>query len=235
MSPALLRRPRHAFTLIELLTVIAIIGVLAAIVIASVGKVRQTAQLSRSSANVRQLALATLLYADANRGRLPKATVTINPGGTDTDSFLPLIGLGVADLKRSALYSYVGQSEAVFLAPTDQGLKANGTRGRNFSYTFNFLINKGELPPGSSTPGGYDRAKSTIMNTSIDEPSRKVIVFEEVAPNDAFCVWFTDLFSTRYGDRSPFGFADGHVQALPNTTVFANSAYCELLPPSRQY
>lgn len=51
------------FTLIELLTVIAIIGILAAIIIPTVGKVRQVANAAKNKSNIRQLAMANLLYA----------------------------------------------------------------------------------------------------------------------------------------------------------------------------
>ncbi|RRJ97782.1 prepilin-type N-terminal cleavage/methylation domain-containing protein [Opitutaceae bacterium TAV4] len=64
------------FTLIELLTVIAIISILAAIIIPTVGKVRQAAQLSRATSNIRQLQLANVLHASENKGRYvaPKLT-----------------------------------------------------------------------------------------------------------------------------------------------------------------
>jgi prepilin-type N-terminal cleavage/methylation domain-containing protein/prepilin-type processing-associated H-X9-DG protein len=61
-----------AFTLIELLTVIAIIGILAAILIPTVGRVRSSARTSQCVNNLRQIGSATLLYANDNRGQFPR-------------------------------------------------------------------------------------------------------------------------------------------------------------------
>jgi type II secretory pathway pseudopilin PulG len=55
--------------LIELLTVIAIIGVLAAIIIPVVGKVRTTAKRTQGLNNLRQIMTGSLAYAQENRGR----------------------------------------------------------------------------------------------------------------------------------------------------------------------
>jgi prepilin-type N-terminal cleavage/methylation domain-containing protein/prepilin-type processing-associated H-X9-DG protein len=59
------------FTLIELLTVIAIIGILAAILIPTVGKVRESARQAACSSNLRQIAMAVLMYAQENKDQLP--------------------------------------------------------------------------------------------------------------------------------------------------------------------
>lgn len=65
------RRPRSAFTLIELLTVIAIIGILAAIIIPVVGKVRLAARQSQCVSNLRQIGIGIMAYTNDNRGFLP--------------------------------------------------------------------------------------------------------------------------------------------------------------------
>ncbi|AHF90826.1 hypothetical protein OPIT5_12030 [Opitutaceae bacterium TAV5] len=62
---------RAAFTLIELLTVIAIIGILAAIMIPTVGKVRGMANDAQCKTSLRQWGMAMQLYIDDNKGRLP--------------------------------------------------------------------------------------------------------------------------------------------------------------------
>lgn len=64
-------RRTEAFTLIELLTVIAIIGILAAILIPTVAKVRNAASKATVVSNFRQIGNAVLMFASDNKDRLP--------------------------------------------------------------------------------------------------------------------------------------------------------------------
>ncbi len=70
---------RFAFTLIELLTVIAIIGILAGILIPTLSKVRESASRSVLTSNYRQIGQAITLFSSDNRNRYPG--VRNNNGG----------------------------------------------------------------------------------------------------------------------------------------------------------
>lgn len=65
------RSSTSAFTLIELLTVIAIIGILAAIIIPTVGAVREKAQRAVDGNNLREIVKAAQIYAGDNQDKLP--------------------------------------------------------------------------------------------------------------------------------------------------------------------
>lgn len=63
--------PRRAFTIIELLVVLGIIGILIALIFPALGKSRELARSTKCQSNLHQIYLASLAYAIDNKQRFP--------------------------------------------------------------------------------------------------------------------------------------------------------------------
>jgi prepilin-type N-terminal cleavage/methylation domain-containing protein/prepilin-type processing-associated H-X9-DG protein len=68
-------KKKNAFTLIELLAVIVIIGILAAIIVPVSLKVRDNARAAACRSNLKQMGVAALLFVAEHKGRLPHYTM----------------------------------------------------------------------------------------------------------------------------------------------------------------
>jgi len=96
-----------AFTLVELLVVIAIIGVLVALLLPAIQAAREAARRNSCQNNIRQLSLACLNHESA-RGRLPAGFTSINGGpSTSVDSFHTWASYILPYLEQAATFDQI--------------------------------------------------------------------------------------------------------------------------------
>ena len=210
-SPRLSRRgfsapSTKAFTLIELLTVIAIIGVLAGIMIPVVSKVRSAAKASACVSNLREMGRAFLLYANDNKNYLPKA-VGNSADWPDTYwmyQLHPYIGrnrtldsMGQRSLIYDGVFRCPG-NEKFDLASSDW--QAWGSYGMN---TFN---------PNTAATSLAVKLNDAIL---IPNPTRVALVVESVDAKvqNIYVIYSPPVL--RHNSKDNVLFCDGHVQAVP--------------------
>lgn len=113
-----------AFTLLELLLVIAIIAVLASLLLPALNRAKETARTAVCASNARQLAIGASVYSLDYKGKLPH--------------FLEWLHGSHGDLTSGKLYPYLN-AKPVYLCPTDE--LALNTRPRNSPRTYSYAMN----------------------------------------------------------------------------------------------
>jgi type II secretion system protein G len=73
------RKSKKGFTLIELMIVIAIIAILAAILVPNFLRARAQGQLTACKSNLKNIGTAMEMYSSDNQGRYPSAIANITP------------------------------------------------------------------------------------------------------------------------------------------------------------
>jgi prepilin-type N-terminal cleavage/methylation domain-containing protein len=152
--------PPRGFTLVELLVVIAIIATLIGLLLPAVQGAREAARRMQCSSNLRQLALATLVYESTNR-RLPPSMLH-TPGTAFANNngswgvhgrILPFIEEAAAAVKVNleAAYDMPPNSTsgvpttriAVFMCPSEANDRIRTKNGLPFVYPHNYGFNFG--------------------------------------------------------------------------------------------
>lgn len=200
------RQSARGFTLMELLVVVGLVLVLAALVFPIVGKSRDTAQAVKCAANLKQIGVGLQNYIAENDGRLVPGSML--PSGW---------------YWYHALDEYMGGTDTNWSSPTrpkwqlcpnhDVPIKTYVTIGYGWNYN-NFGLDK-------DTPGkGYNSRLSEVTH-----PSQTMIIGDAVdvdvdpSPAGNFRYRnlspFEGLHAKRHGGRGNYLMLDGHVESLP--------------------
>lgn len=205
---------KMAFTLIELVVVISVIGILAALLLPALGRAKEQAKLSTCISNLKQVNLAVRLYADDYADGFPTLSVP-NPYPNGVGAYykqLVKVYLG--------LHGPASPDEKVFVCPMDRVLQ--NLVGHAFtSYTFNGY---------EVAPGAIDRITGKKMS-SIKNPDKAVLVGEWPAFFGGS--WHPTIGQVYSNATDVLSFIDGHTCL---TRIFwdgiTDSDPCNYEPPS---
>jgi prepilin-type N-terminal cleavage/methylation domain-containing protein len=207
---------RDGFTLIELLVVIAIIAILAAMLLPALGKAREKGWQASCKSNVKQIALAWQLYADAyDDWLLPfdNARQRTNNGVTGTDTSvcwymmrnelnMPNIPSGYWGIMpvqyRIGLFTCPAFKDKItYVWEPHYGLPRYIMGGEDWSVNY--------LAPSTLSRVPRLAEMITFGDTDFDGPGGSY------AGRHYFTNAFPDLRQFRHGMQSTFGYGDGHV------------------------
>ena len=107
---------RTGMTLVELLILIAIIGILIALLLSGILAAREAAIRLRSQDNQRQIILAVHDFASAHSGRMPSIDGNADSANPDLSFF-------------GALYQNLGSTDRLFVSPADPSVDPADPRG----------------------------------------------------------------------------------------------------------
>jgi prepilin-type N-terminal cleavage/methylation domain-containing protein len=142
-NPSMPRTPRgsSAFTLVELLTVITILGMLVGMISPSLQRVRAKAETTACQSNLRQIGTAVWLYVPDNGNKFPCIN---NPWGEQI-----FTNEGATNL-LGTLGPY-GLTAKVLACPADLRSKDSYYRKYTNSYEFTPFPSEEEVAPGTAT------------------------------------------------------------------------------------
>jgi prepilin-type N-terminal cleavage/methylation domain-containing protein len=213
---------QRGFTLVEMLTVIATIAILAALLLPVLGKARAKAQRTTCLSNLRQLSIAWVLYADDNHGFLAESYPTNNPEVWVQGNMANAAEAGNADLIRAGkLYSY-NNNVGIYHCPADQGVTINGSVVPTVrSYSMNCFMGARDPNLGAIPLTAADFVPFYAKESDIPAPGDLWVILDEDerSISDGFFLtdptaqlWFNfPAMSTHRHDFSyALNFCDGH-------------------------
>ncbi|MEO0796736.1 MAG: prepilin-type N-terminal cleavage/methylation domain-containing protein [Verrucomicrobiota bacterium] len=232
-------RKSAAFTLVELLTVVAIIAILSAILIPVVGNIREKSNAAKSSSNLRQIGNGLAIIVAEGAPGVPPGFYPCY-AGTDNSwanyTVHDLIGekLGMAR-KDGNKYVWVENADtSVFQNPAYEVEYDRSAHGQTSSYGYNYVQLGTQWKHANHDHGIWknkDDAKtpdnqSNFSNADMENPSNLVVFAETdgdgVADNQVWPYWSAAGVNGNYDGGGHYFFADGHVEWMDKEVVMAN-------------
>jgi prepilin-type N-terminal cleavage/methylation domain-containing protein/prepilin-type processing-associated H-X9-DG protein len=164
---------RNAFTLVELLVVIGIIAVLIAVLLPTLHRAREAANRIQCGSNLRQIAMAFVMYANENSGSFPAFA---SNGNTSRQRQWDWIHWQPGrQFEDGAIMPYLGSANPqVFRCPSDdvEAHKIVQAGSSNDRYRFSYAMNR--YMDTSGLGGSQVRRFTQVRNSS-----EKILLVEE--------------------------------------------------------
>jgi len=197
-----MRLSRAAFTLIELLVVIAVIAILAAMLLPALSRAKESARRSNCASNLRQIILATTMYAGDYQEKLP----------AQPEDELPVRAVGGDGNNYYDLLMPYANNRRIWLCPS----ALISTNGRLIGYHMNGLL---------ITTNG-------LRSSAVSEPSQTMLIAETgfrglfdvaILRPDQTGEYPYDRPQQNHFGGSNAGFMDGHVRWYHDNQWTSNS------------
>jgi len=198
-----------AFTLTEILVVVAIIGIVAALLVPMLRSAQKKAQEAKCASNIRQLGMALLQFSADNDGMM---------------FYVPYGSAWWEKLKPALGKELVTPAGGCLICPTSWQLKAGMSlpNGKYLSYGLNDEVLTDVTYSGTATPTSIvPKYLPAISGQS------KLILAAEGLGGTAYTIWLTKprpAFPDYHNGKFHAVFLDGHVESLDRNVMDADQA-----------
>ncbi|EDM25384.1 hypothetical protein LNTAR_22100 [Lentisphaera araneosa HTCC2155] len=204
---------KQKFTLIEVLVVIAIIGILASLILPALGKARKKSQMSVCKSNMKQLHVASMMYTDDNNDYFPFDIVDMSWN----DHLAGYDGRNVdySDLNTNTPLSASQYSEGVYACPSDNVERAADVLTLSYSPVQLTIHGGSFINTGQRGITGIHWGSSAPVSAKISEinqTSGTISTFEYMAANN----------SVGAGGRHPSKYGGGGFSVVLPGTFFGS-------------
>jgi prepilin-type processing-associated H-X9-DG protein/prepilin-type N-terminal cleavage/methylation domain-containing protein len=216
-----LRLKLSAFSLIELLVVVAIIGIIAGLLLPALGRAKQSARQVQCLNRMRQIGFAIRLYAEDNGDLFPRSQHSAFTHGQ-----LPW-GRAIASQLSHHPLAWTNLLKTLYRCPEDR-------RDTPWSYGQNVYF---ELDP---TYDDYQGSPQTWrQSAAVPFPSATILHAENNTAADHIMphFWQTavdagEVAQSRHGQRANYSFVDGHAMARKFSETYAPDRQIDTWNPS---